>query len=69
MSIEPTAWEAAWARFEQGYAAGPPDLGDPGDQVAFAAIFEAEIRTRVRAEIYHAFETETARLKEEAPHA
>ena len=50
MDTEKTPWEAAWERFEQGYAAGPPDLNDPGDQVAFAAIFEAEVRRRARTE-------------------
>ena len=50
MDTEKTPWDAAVRRFEQGYTAGPPDLNDPGDQVAFAAIFEAEVRARVRAE-------------------
>jgi len=64
----PTTWDAAVATFTGGYGS-EPDLNDAQDRHALVMILEAEIRARVRAEIYHAFETETARLKEEAPHA
>jgi len=61
MDTEKTPWDSAWERFEQGHGDGPPDLGDPLDRHAFAALLEAEIRTRVRAEQ----ELQTAEITEQ----